>query len=232
MREVRGRLIPIFDINEIAFVILNYPISWVELIGTVFGFISVYLTAKNKVSGFPVGIVNIIFFIILFYQIQLYSDVFLNIYFLIGTFYGWYLWTHPKDGLEASKTNELKVTILSKKLLIFWICFTAITSIIIGIFTANVHTLLLDIFIQPASFPYLDTFTTVLSIVATVLMAQKKIEAWILWITADVIDICLYSIKGVQLVAIEYIIFLILAISGLYTWLKEYKTYKKQPNVI
>ncbi len=201
-----------------------------ELIGTIFGFISVYLTAKNKVSGFPVGIVNILFFIILFYQIQLYSDVFLNIYFLAGTFYGWYLWTHPKEGFEAEKSNELNVSILNKNPLIFWIGFTAVATILIGLFTANVHILIPDVFIEPASFPYLDTFTTVLSIVATILMAQKKIEAWILWIIADVIDICLYQIKGVQLVAIEYVIFLILAINGLYTWLKEYKSYEKPPN--
>ena len=51
-----------FDINNIALTILNYDISYVELIGTLTGLISVALAGRNKVSNYPIGIINIIFF--------------------------------------------------------------------------------------------------------------------------------------------------------------------------
>jgi len=70
-----------FDINNIAFTVLNYPISYVELIGTLFGFISVYLAAKANILTWSTGIINELFLFIMFFQIQLYADMFLQIYF-------------------------------------------------------------------------------------------------------------------------------------------------------
>jgi nicotinamide mononucleotide transporter len=62
-----------------------------------------------------------------------------------------------------------------------------------------------------------------LSIIAMILMAKKKIESWFLWIIADCIDIVLYFSKGVALVGIEYVLFLIIAIRGLIQWINDYK---------
>jgi nicotinamide mononucleotide transporter len=61
------------------------------------------------------------------------------------------------------------------------------------------------------------------SIIATVLLANKKIETWLLWIAVDLICVFLFFKKGVVFLGLEYLIFLGLATYGLMNWQKEMK---------
>ena len=106
-------------------------------------------------------------------------------------------------------------TIVSVCLAIIFVC-----SLLAGYFMQHVHELLPQFFPEPASFPYLDAFTTIMSFVATILMAHKKIECWYLWILVDIIGIWLYFQKGIVFVSVLYAIFLILATKGLINWNK------------
>ena len=94
----------------------------------------------------------------------------------------------------------------------------AIGSLSMGSAMARIHQALPALFPEPASYPYLDAFTTVLSFAATILMAHKNVECWYLWIAVDVIGIGLYFVKGVVFVAALYVAFLVLAIRGLLRW--------------
>ena len=76
---------------------------------------------------------------------------------------------------------------------------------------------------MPSAYPYVDSFTTTLSIFATFLLMKKKLEAWIIWLIVDIILTILYAVKNIQFVAIEYFIFCIIAIYGITQWQKEYK---------
>jgi nicotinamide mononucleotide transporter len=55
------------------------------------------------------------------------------------------------------------------------------------------------------------------------MLAQRKIENWILWIVVDVICTVMYSLKGIQFFSLEYFLFTIMAIYGLVNWIKLYK---------
>jgi nicotinamide mononucleotide transporter len=68
--------------------------------------------------------------------------------------------------------------------------------------------------------PFLDTFTTGIFFGAMWLMANKKLENWILWIAGNIVSIPLYFVKGFGFTGIQYIIFLILAIFGYTEWKK------------
>jgi len=72
-----------------------------------------------------------------------------------------------------------------------------------------------------AASPYLDALTTVMSFVATWLMAQKRVECWVYWLTVDVIGIGLYAAKDVLFIALLYVIYLGIASFGLVNWVKE-----------
>jgi iron complex outermembrane receptor protein len=54
-------LMHFFEIANTAFSILGYPISYVELIGTVFGLISVYFASRANILTWSTGIVNEVF---------------------------------------------------------------------------------------------------------------------------------------------------------------------------
>ena len=75
---------------------------------------------------------------------------------------------------------------------------TIAVSIVIGAFMSRGHILFPTLFLEKASFPYLDALTTIASFTAMWLLVQKRIESWYYWIAVDVIGIGLYYVKGVR----------------------------------
>ena len=202
-----------FDINNIAFTVLNYPISYVELIGTLFGFISVYLAARANILTWGTGIVNVVFLFILFFQIQLYADMFLQVYFFAVTLYGWYSWK------KKPKLNSITSISFNAKL---WTAGIIISgTFIAGFLFSNIHLYLPNYFAIKAAYPHIDSFVMVTSVLATILLAQKKVETWYLWIIVDVVCVFLFFKKGVVFLALEYLIFLGMAVNGLFHWKKQ-----------
>ena len=210
-------MINFFSVDNIAFTILGYPMSYVEFIGTILYLWSVWLIAKRNILTWAVGIVSVLLYMILFYQIRLYSDTIEQIYYLGASIYGWWIWKKsPKDD---GQITDVKYS--DSKNLILWVVFTGIISIAFGYFMSRVHLFLPVIFPEAASFPYLDAITTIMSFSAMWLMAKKKIESWIYWIFVDVIGIWLYFVKDVKFLSLLYVILLIMAFNGLRMWHKS-----------
>jgi len=202
-----------FEMKNIAFQFLGYPISYVELIGTLFGLFSVYFASRANILTWGTGIVNEVFLFILFFQVQLYADVFLQVYFFIVTIYGWHNWKTNTAEKMISKINFRNKLLLAAAIFIF--------SLLSGFLFSNIHLYLPEYFKVKAAYPFIDSFVMVSSIVATVLLAKKKIENWYLWIAVDLVCVVLYFKKGVYFLSIEYFIFLGLASYGLYHWKKQ-----------
>lgn len=227
----------LLSIDAVFFTILGYPMSYIEFFGTIFNLWCVWLAAKNRISNWPVGIVGIVLYLFLFYQIRLYSDLFEQVYFLVMSFYGWWLWTRidPKQG--AGQLEKLRIRHNTAAVNTVYVAVIIIGTGLMGYFMKNIDLYFPKYFPEPASFPFLDAFTTVMSFAATILMARKKVECWYLWILVDIIGIWLYYRKGVKFIALEYVIFLILATKGMLSWRKEFqkdneelnKTYEKRP---
>lgn len=202
-----------FQIENIAFQILGYPISYVELIGTLFGLFSVYFASKANILTWGTGIVNEFFLFILFFQVQLYADMFLQVYFFIVSIYGWYNWKTKTAEKMISEINFRNKFMLAAAILTL--------SLLSGFLFSNIHFYLPEYFKVKAAYPVIDSFVMVSSIVATVLLAKKKIENWYLWIAVDLVCVVLYFKKGVYFLSLEYFIFLGLASYGLYHWKKQ-----------
>jgi nicotinamide mononucleotide transporter len=203
----------LFEIKNIAFQIWNYPISYAELLGTLFGLFSVYFASRENILTWVTGIVNEVFLFILFFQVQLYADMFLQVYFFIITLYGWNKWNVNSSKNKISKTSFRNKIILALTILI--------GTLISGFLFTNIHLYLPSYFKIPAAYPFPDSFVMVSSIIATILLAKKKIENWYLWIAIDLVCVVLYFKKGVYFLSLEYFIFLVLASYGLYHWKKQ-----------
>lgn len=203
----------LFDLNNISYEIIGYQISYVELIGTLFGLISVYLATKTHILTWVAGIINELFLFILFFQVQLYADMFLQVFFFIVTLYGWYNWK------ELPKENGIINTELKSQI---WLLIAIVVgTTVVGLLISNLHIYLPQYFKTEASYPYADSFVMVLSIFATILLAQKKIETWYLWMIIDVVCVFLFFSKGIAFLAVEYLVFLGLAIYGFLNWKKQ-----------
>ena len=217
------------NVDNIFFTVLSYPMSYIEFFGTILNIWCVWLVAKNKILNWPVGILGTILFMFLFFQINLYADFFEQIYFLLTGFWGWWVWTSDN---KKDKSGEKPIKQLSVKSQISWIAIIVFGTIIFGYLIAHINLYLPQFFEKPASFPYLDVFTTVISFVATILLVRKELEAWYLWILVDIIGIGLYWVKGVHLISLLYVVFLVLATNGLIRWLKIYKNGKVQVQIV
>lgn len=205
----------LFDLEWIVFTLWGYPMSFIELFGSITGLITVWLAARNNIWTWPIGLINVTSFFIIFWQVQLYADMFLQLYFFGMSIYGWIYWYGQKDVLE-------KITFLSSRSRLISLIIIIIGVFVLGSVISNIHIYFPEIFVKPAAYPYFDAFTTVVSIIASIWMARRILESWVLWILVDVVAIALYFLKGIKLVSIEYGIFLLMSIYGLIVWMKEH----------
>lgn len=208
----------LLSVETVFFTVLGYPMSYVEFFGTLLNVISVWLTARNKVLSWPVGLVAVVLFFLLFHEIRLYSDMVEQFWFFATGIWGWWAWTHPKRDEDADAKKELVIARGAPHELAIAAAVTVFGTLALGAFMTRAHVFLPAAFPAPADFPYMDAFTTVMSFVATVLMIRKRIECWYLWILVDVIGIWLYFVKDVRFISLEYVLFLVLATWGWFKW--------------
>jgi nicotinamide mononucleotide transporter len=180
-------------------------ISPVELAGTVFGIIGVWLTVKQKIWCFPVGIANVGLYAIVFFSANLYADAGLQLVYIIVLAYGWMRWSRRmKEGFVAGRTSVMMFLLLFGLIAAFSVALGTIL---------NTYT--------DASLPYLDSTLAATSLAAQWLIARKKIENWLLWIVVDVVYVGMYIYKDLFLTAFLYAVFIPLAIAGWKEWRKR-----------
>lgn len=155
--------------------------SWAALISSVTGIWCVLLVAKGKISNYIWGTINVIFYAYAAFTWQLYGDFMLNaFYFLPMQFVGWYIWTKPKA--KTGKDNVVS-KFLSWKGRILWLAVSA--ALVVG------YGFILQA--MGGNTPFFDATSTVLSILAMVLMAGLFMEQWILWIVVDVVTVVMWA---------------------------------------
>ncbi|UBM57987.1 nicotinamide riboside transporter PnuC [Marinilongibacter aquaticus] len=217
----------IFDVQQVAFSLLGYEMSFLELLATLTGGVAVWLSAKENVWSWIVGIVNVTLAFWMFYQIQLYPDMLLQVFFFITNIIGFWQWKFPKAH-EANAKNELRISKTSRRDLLILVSAGLLSTVVLGTFAKNLHELFPKVFQLPSGFPYMDSFTTVMSVVATFMLIRKKVEAWWLWLLVDVIATYMYYVKEVKLYALLYFIFVIIAAFGAIEWTKTYFKQKEE----
>ena len=191
----------------------------VELAGTIFSLICVYLAVKHNIWTWFWGALGVICFGYLFYEYKLYSDAGLQIlFFLPMQLWGWRVWTNT-CAASGEKTTK---TLSDLSGATFYLVPPAVL-IGVGVLTATFINGGLMAKYTDASFPYVDALTTWMSITAQILMIKKYWESWVVWISMDVIAIFVYLAKGLAVTSGLYVVFLVLATMGLYAWYKDWK---------
>ena len=176
-----------------------------EILAVIFGITSVWFAKRENIWVYPTGIISTGLYVYICYEFVLYGDLIINIYYTLMSLYGWYMWTRLVKG------HHIEITTLNKK--------DALKALIIFISTA-VFVIFVYLYFNrfDRMTDYFDTFTTGVFFAAMWLMANKKIEHWLLWIAGNIISIPLYFIKGLGFSGLQFIIFLIIAIFGYLEW--------------
>ena len=189
-------------------------VTGIELAAVLFGLACVWLTIRQNIWCWPTGLVQVILYVIIFYQVKLYSDLILHLVYIGMQIYGWHHWLYGGKNQEA-----LPVSTLTSQQRGFWILIAGLITPLWGFGMAKY---------TDATFPYGDAFTTVASLIAQWLLAHKKLESWYFWIAVDVIAIGIYWQKNLVLAAGLYSVFLILAVIGLLAWRKAFSSNRSE----
>lgn len=202
-----------------------------EIIGAVFGIASVFFAKKENIWVYPTGIISTATYVFLLSHWALYGDLIINIYYTLMSIYGWYMWAKITDG-ESGHIPISRTTLADKFKAIGIFVFTSVFVIVVYRYYEVIPKVGFTESVQLAwdklssgnlqdfrdATPYVDTFTTGIFFAGMWLMAHKKIENWTLWIIGDVVSIPLYLLKGYGFTAIQYAVFLILAIMAYFSW--------------
>jgi len=189
----------------------------VELAGTIFSIICVVLAARHNQWTWFFGALGVICFGFLFFEFTLYSDAGLQfLFFLPLQLWGFIYWRKL-----SSETNNPVVT---KSL-----ALPQIYSIVFAIIAlALINGFLMTTFTTDVSFPYMDAFTTWMSVFAQILMIGKYWQSWAIWTSMNIMAIYIYFAKGLFVVSGLYVVFLIIAIFGMIKWRQDYLNSQKQ----
>ena len=72
-----------------------------EIIGVVFGLLSVLFSKKRNILVYPTGIVSTVIFVYLLWVSRLFGDMLINAYYTIMSVYGWILWAKDSKALHV-----------------------------------------------------------------------------------------------------------------------------------
>ncbi len=186
------------------------------LIASVTGIICVVLVAKGKTSNYLFGIINVALYGYISYSSKYYGEAMLNlIYFLPMQFVGIWIWLKNKNTMD--EVSEVIAERMSIKSIILWSIISIIGIIGYGMWLNSLGNTL----------PYADSFTTILSVVAMILMVKRYIEQWVVWIFIDIVSIYMwFFVKSDYNITVMWIAYLINAFYGLYNWIVLYNKNK------
>ena len=143
----------------------------------------------------------------IFWQSGLYSDMELQVFFILMAAYGWWSWSQSEADWKPERASKAQI---SGGLLV---------ALLFGAGSGYLHT----VYFSSVSFPYLDATLTGLSMYGTWLATQRKIENWIIWVGVDIVYVGMYLSKGLWGTALLYGVFILLAIKGYLDWHKPLK---------
>ncbi|CAM3174939.1 MULTISPECIES: nicotinamide riboside transporter PnuC [Sphingomonas] len=178
--------------------------TWLESIAFILGVANVTLVVRRSLWNYPVALVMVALYALLFWRERLYSDAALQLFFFVLNLYGWMVWRR-----SVAQAGQVTVETLSPEARLSWLA--AILAASLGWGAAMAHW-------TDAAMPFWDAANAVASVAAQILLARRRLENWLLWVAVDLSSIALYAVKGLTLTAILYAIFLGLSLWGYREW--------------
>lgn len=180
--------------------------SALELAAVVTSALSVYLGTRQNIWIWPVGLLSVALYALFFYELKLYADACLQVFYFAAQVYGWWAWLHGAGG------GALRVARTPMAWLLGLFAGGAAFSWALGAWF-SAHT--------DAALPYLDSTLSAFSVVAQWQMTRKWIENWLLWVVLDVVYVGMFVFKQVYPTAALYAGFLVLAALGYREWRRD-----------
>ena len=175
-----------------------------ELVAVALTLAAVYLTTRQSIWCWPLGMVSVTLYALVFQQAKLYADMGLQGLYFALAIYGWWAWL--RGGEDHGK---LRVSLASPRARLLLAALGLVAGLTLG--------RLLERFTD-ASLPFMDSLLTSFSVVAQWMQTRKLLEAWLVWLAVDVFYVGMFLYKGLYPTAGLYAVFLYLAVLGFVEW--------------
>ncbi|RJF86104.1 nicotinamide riboside transporter PnuC [Sphingomonas cavernae] len=185
-----------------------------EVIAAILGVINVALVVRRSIWNFPVAMVTVSLYGVIFFDARLYSNALLQIFFFVVNIYGWWYWARCK-----AEMGEIRVKVMDR-----W--KRIVTPIGIAIMTALWGWLMSSR--TDADFPWWDAAIAMMSVAAQILLSRRYVENWVLWIAVDVLAVGLYWVKELPLTSALYVALLAFSIWGQEEWMRALRGRREQ----
>jgi nicotinamide mononucleotide transporter len=188
--------------------------TWYEYIGVFAGIASVWLSRKENIWVYPIGLINTLIYVYLSFKGSLFGEASVNVFYTIMSIYGWIVWAQR----DQQKKPVLHITYSNKKEGLWQIAFFA--GCYLAMYIALVY--LKNAFNQ-GTIPMADAFASATAYTGMWMMTRKKVESWYWWILTNISSIPLYFVKGYVFTSFLFLVLLVMAFWGLAEWKERAK---------
>ena len=179
-----------------------------EVAGVILAIAYLLLAVREKIACWYFAFASTAIYTVLFWDVSLLMESALNVYYMAMAVFGWYQWTRGGDsGNGAPQT--LAVQTMSHRQHALVIGLIAALTIISGSLLSEYSS---------AAWPFVDSFTTWASVITTYLVTRKYLQNWLYWIVIDAVSIPLYIDRGLNLTALLFAAYIVIAVFGYIGW--------------
>lgn len=164
-------------------VILGLSIYWEDtlmgILSSITGVACVVCTGKGKLSAYLFGLVNCVLYAVISYRARLYGETMLNaIYYIPMQFVGFYVWKKNMN----TETHEVKKKHMKNKGRLLLVLAMAAATFVYGVILQRLGD----------AMPFVDSFTTVSSVIAMVISVRMFAEQWWIWVAVDIFSVYMW----------------------------------------
>lgn len=179
------------------------PLLILEIFAIIFTTVCIFLAGRNNIHTWWTGFVGCVLFGILFFNVNLYANAILQVFFMYTAVIGWMQWKNKKD------ESYLPITNITKDQFFKYGGIGFIVGALYCFFFINFTN---------AYAPIPDTATAVLSVVSQYMLIHKKLQAWVGWFIVNLISVPLFFSDGLELMGILYLFYLFHSVYAFYNW--------------
>ena len=180
--------------------------SALEITANVVMTVSIVLAGRNNVHSWWLGVAGCSMFAALFYSVNLYADVALQLFFIVTCLIGWLRWVRGDAG-SALPISRARLAALG------WM-------VAAGLAATAVYGLMLQAYTN-AYAPFVDSAVLMFSIVAQLLLMGRRLETWPFWLLVNTISVPLYASRGLYLTAVLYAAYWLNALVSWWFWRRQ-----------
>lgn len=177
--------------------------SWEEPLAVSLALGYVVLIIREKRLAWVLAALSAGLYLKIFFAVGLIMEAALQIFYIVMAAYGFWVW--GKDRSDA----QLPIQRWSATAHIFLLGAVVIFGTGVGLVLAR---------FTDAALPIPDSITTVAALTATWMVARKVLENWLWWIGIDLVSIALYLNRGLDMTALLFAGYVLLAVAGWVSW--------------